>query len=251
LNGNQPLTGGEIMRLVNEYIGVHGGYLGDFTYATHEEFYPVYCDLDIDPSEYPGTTRLRFIHILRNSPSDQQARIIRGVLDKYPVGSDERRTQALADRFRAVAARIEGNIVNAPNPAATRDVVLRALQDAETMIREGSPVSAVDRVHTALHGHLHHLCDSRAVPVPERATINQLFNTLRQNVPELQPVGPRAGDLVRVLRSSGAILDAMNPLRNNATMAHPTEDLLDDAEAMLAVNVMRSLLAYLDAKLGM
>lgn len=251
MNGDQPLTSGEVIRLVNEYIGGDGGYLGNFTYASHEEFYPVYCNLEIDPSEYPGTTRQRFMHILRNSPPDQQASIIRGVLTKYPVGSDDRRTQELADRFRSIAGRLEGNIVTSPNPVSTREVVVKALQDAEMMIREGRPVSAVDRVHTALHGHLHHLCDGRGIAVPERPTVNQLFNALRQYAPELQPAGPRANDLVQVLRSSGAILDALNPLRNNVTMAHPSEDLLDDAEAMLAVNITRSLLAYLDAKLGM
>jgi hypothetical protein len=46
------LTGREIYKLVNGYIGVigvSGGYLGDFTYRILEEFYPRYCDLDIDP----------------------------------------------------------------------------------------------------------------------------------------------------------------------------------------------------------
>ena len=41
----------EIMIVVNRYIGVEGGYLGDFSYRTHAEFYPLYCELDIDPYE--------------------------------------------------------------------------------------------------------------------------------------------------------------------------------------------------------
>lgn len=45
------------MKIVNRYIGVRDGYLGDFTYRTHAEFYPEYCGLDIDPATYPGTTR--------------------------------------------------------------------------------------------------------------------------------------------------------------------------------------------------
>lgn len=43
--------------VVNHYIGVTGGYLGDFSYQTHSEFYGEYCDLDIDPFVYDGTTR--------------------------------------------------------------------------------------------------------------------------------------------------------------------------------------------------
>jgi hypothetical protein len=54
---------------VVSYIGVHGGYLGDFSYASHADFYPSYCGLDINPNEYDGTTRERFIKILSESNS--------------------------------------------------------------------------------------------------------------------------------------------------------------------------------------
>jgi hypothetical protein len=42
----------------------------------------------------------------------------------------------------------------------------------------------------------------------------------------------------------------LNPVRNNASVAHPNEDLLGHEEAELVINVGRSLLSYLDAKLG-
>jgi hypothetical protein len=52
-----PLTNQEVMKIVNRYIGVSGGYLGDFSYRTHADFYPEYCELDIDPNQHEGTTR--------------------------------------------------------------------------------------------------------------------------------------------------------------------------------------------------
>jgi hypothetical protein len=36
------LTNGQILGIVNRYIGVSGGYLGDFTYGTHSDFYAEY-----------------------------------------------------------------------------------------------------------------------------------------------------------------------------------------------------------------
>lgn len=43
---------------------------------TDADFYPEYCDLDIDPNEFEGTTRERFIHILSNaSPKEQAATV--------------------------------------------------------------------------------------------------------------------------------------------------------------------------------
>jgi hypothetical protein len=62
----------EIHRFVNLYIGVDQGYLGDFSYRTHADFYPVYCDLDINPYEYEGTTRERFMEILSTRPPHEQ-----------------------------------------------------------------------------------------------------------------------------------------------------------------------------------
>ena len=71
------MTKQEITRLVNRYIGVSGGYLGDFSYRTHADFYPEYCDLDIKPDDYPGTTRERFITILSSRARDDQAKIVK------------------------------------------------------------------------------------------------------------------------------------------------------------------------------
>jgi hypothetical protein len=42
----------------------------------------------------------------------------------------------------------------------------------------------------------------------------------------------------------------MNPVRNMASVAHPTTALLKEPEAMLVINVCRSILQYLDAKLS-
>ena len=41
-----------------------------------------------------------------------------------------------------------------------------------------------------------------------------------------------------------------NPVRNRASVAHPNSALLAVDEAMLVVNIARTLLAYFDGKLG-
>jgi hypothetical protein len=53
-----------------------------------------------------------------------------------------------------------------------------------------------------------------------------------------------------VLNASGAILDALMPLRNRTTLALADEELFGDMEAQLVIHVARSLLHYLDAKLS-
>lgn len=59
--------------------------MGDFSYSSHADFYPSYCALDINPYEYDGTTRERFIKILSESNPKDQSKILLGILEKYPL----------------------------------------------------------------------------------------------------------------------------------------------------------------------
>ncbi|MGF1617098.1 MAG: abortive infection family protein [Acidimicrobiia bacterium] len=49
---------------------------------------------------------------------------------------------------------------------------------------------------------------------------------------------------------SAAVIDALGPIRNKWSMAHPNEDLLEPGEATLVINVARSLLRYLADKVA-
>jgi hypothetical protein len=46
------------------------------------------------------------------------------------------------------------------------------------------------------------------------------------------------------------VLDKINTLRNNASVAHPNEQLLGEAEARLAINAGKTVFAYVEEKLG-
>jgi hypothetical protein len=241
----------EIYRLVNLYIGVESGYLGDFTYRTHRELYPLYCDLDINPDEYQGTTRERFIEILSTRPPDEQAKIVRGILEKYPLGSSPIRTQEMFDEYVRLAGRLErGGMVSGEAPAATMDVVRRAIDDVDALLQKGGPTSAVDRIHTSLHGHLQYLCDEAGIEYDRDNSNVALLKKLRGEHPRLKDLGPREQDITKILNAFGSVLDALNPVRNNASVAHPNRDLLGREEAQLVVNAGRTLLTYLDSKLS-
>lgn len=248
------LTNQEIMIIVNRYIGVSGGYLGDFSYRTHREFYPEYCDLDIDPDKYPGTTRERFIDILRSSPADVQAKIVRGVPERFPLDAENApstRTKELYNGLLSIVRRLEGTSpIASPEPRISSAVVERAIGDVEALIQTSDAVSGVDRIHTALHGYSRAVLDKENVAYERDASMTRLFRLLRQHHSALRNLGARSRDIERVLQSSASIMDALNPIRNRASVAHPNEDLLEKDEAMLVINVARTLLHYLDAKLG-
>ena len=84
---SSALTAGEVLRVVNRYIGVPGGYLGlpnRFTYASHADFYAEYCEVSVDLSQFGGTTRETFIQALLSLPPGDQAKVLRGVIERFP-----------------------------------------------------------------------------------------------------------------------------------------------------------------------
>jgi hypothetical protein len=113
--GAVRLSGPEIHMVINGYIGVSGGYLGGndesrFTYRSHESFYADFCDLDIDVADQRkwqgGTTKQLFGDILKNVDSRDQAKILKGVLAKYPPSSSKARA-TLAPQIHALIARLD------------------------------------------------------------------------------------------------------------------------------------------------
>lgn len=136
-----------------------------------------------------------------------------------------------------------------PKKISPKEAVKVALKDAELFIEAGNPVSAVDRAHTALHGYLAAICDENELDYPDDAGITKLYKIVRDNSIDLGSEGVRANDIKKVLNSLSACVDAVNTLRNHASVAHPNEELLEEAEATLAINAIRTLLHYLEAKI--
>lgn len=245
------LTPGQIHRLVNRYIGVNGGYLGDFSYRTHTDFYTE-LDLPVNPNDIAGTTRERFIHILRNSDPSTQAKIVDGILKRYPVGSSEIRTQAMFDEIQGWLPRLRaGGGVLSPALESPSEVVERALADAEHLITSRGAVSGIDRLHTALHGYLKQACaEAGILPADKDPDLTKLLKQIREYHPGFRSRGARAEDIATIQNALTSIVSVLNPIRNRASVAHPNDVLLDAAEAHLVVNCVRTLLHYLKAKLG-
>ncbi|HEU5075511.1 MAG TPA: abortive infection family protein [Polyangiaceae bacterium] len=251
------LSEAEMMSLVYDYIGVDGGYLYGFSYRSHEEFYPRYCNTRLDVAKRRrehGTTRETFLAILRDADPQLQARIIEGAfaflpLEKFPEETRPAKAAAKTSLGNAVA-RLRGQAVQIDDLSIQSAAVDEAIRDAATLIRDRGNTSGIDRVHTALHGYLKALCRHHGVVVDENADAARLLKALRQSVANLQPSGPRSTDVARIHGALATIVDALNPIRNQASLAHPNESLLPIAEAALVIDAARSVMNYLNRKLG-
>jgi very-short-patch-repair endonuclease len=106
----------DIYRLVHDYIEVdYDGDMRDFSYQDYREFYPYYCDLEINVKDYGyGTIRETFMRILAEASPLVQAKILRGVFKKYPLSyfnEKERETkQLIYDEYQEIIARLEFSV---------------------------------------------------------------------------------------------------------------------------------------------
>lgn len=223
----------QVKKLVSKYVGVASGYLADFSYQSHADFYTE-LDLDIDPSKYQGTTRERFMQILLESTPDVQATILEGILRRFSGGSSPTRTQQLAEEIRSWAIGLRsGPVVEHLTPRNATETVRRALADAEHLLQKSGATSAVDRVNTALHGYQPGLCAEVNIPVPPDSSLTQAFKLLRKQHPALQAGGHRAQDIDKILNALNTILDAMNPIRNRASVAHPARRFMRENPSLM------------------
>jgi len=151
--------------------------------------------------------------------------------------------------FEKLVNEIHGLEITETEPTTKNETVLEALADAQALLRTRGPVSAVDRIHTALHAYLKIVCQQIGITPDSNASANQLLKILIEKHPALQNLGPRSDEISRILRTSGAIIDAFGSIRNQSSRVHPNEDLLDKDEALFVMNIARSVLQFFDAKL--
>jgi hypothetical protein len=143
--------------------------------------------------------------------------------------------------------RISNSLVSA-HPELSSAVVERALNDAKTLISTSGASSALDRLHTALHGYLIHLCTTAGIQTAGDITTAKAFKLLRENHPALNSASHRSEEITRLLQGLAASVDALGTLRNKASLAHANE-LLEEPEATAAVNCAYTIFRYLQDSL--
>jgi hypothetical protein len=77
------------------------------------------------------------------------------VINRFPVGvGPATRTTEVCNEFVQIIQRLEsGTPILVKIPGNSSDVVLRAIADADLLLRSSGATRAVDRIHTALHGY--------------------------------------------------------------------------------------------------
>lgn len=151
----------------------------------------------------------------------------------------------LQELIKAKGGSEDVSSVSVPELRITGSTINQAINDARTLINTQGPTSAIDRVHTVLHGYLKQVCKDANITHDDDATINQLVNLLKTSHPALATKNENTD---QILKSLGNVLDKLNPVRNNSSLAHPNQTLLEQDEAMFVINTVNTVLSYLNSK---
>ena len=189
--------------------------------------------------DYAGHVLDAIEHILEQDPANLDA-----LIDNRKVHDwlSSHKPDALTDIGEPTAP------IAQPPLAVSSAAVDQALKDAEVLISASGPSSAVDRLHTALHGYMIALCDGRGIPYNPEPSLTALFKALRQHHPGLQVPSGAPGQVTQILNALANVVHVINELRNQASLAHPNQTLLGPEEATLAINATRTVFAYLNSK---
>lgn len=247
------------------YIGGEGGYLGNFTYASHAQFYPMYCGVDIDPNELQGTTRQRFTQILSEAEALVQSKILQGVIDICTLEYFEDRFNEgyLTKNEFEQKKRIHGNILNwitelkgqglleVKDLVYNYEFVQETLDQCQTLISQPNCRSAVDRAHTALHGYLKETCKNAGQTIKENnPKIQDYWSKLKQEHPSILIDHSQSHlPINQIVNAIGKLLENLNEIRNNKSYTHPNEEIIGEDEARRVINLFRSILHYIDSKI--
>ena len=148
--------------------------------------------------------------------------------------------------IRFIATRLinDRNIsVDSPNSDIhTGETVRKALKDSDLLLAQHGPQSAIDRVHTALHGYL------KDITGVYKGSITFLYKKLRETHPAF--VYSREDEQSeRIMSSLSGCIDAINGLRNTSSLAHPNNKLLEEPEARLMINCSKTIFSYISEKI--
>lgn len=141
------------------------------------------------------------------------------------------------------------SLPSSPVSISVSDALEHALQEAEHLLRTSGAASALNRIHSALHDYLHEVSVQADFAMPATASMGALVKIIVSDHPALASMRQRDPHIGVVLDSLAVAVATLDPLRNNASAAHPDQTRLGEAEAVLMVDVVRTLFNYLRARL--
>lgn len=239
------------MWLVDQALGMTGGYVLDFSDRTFNDFVRRKFGIDATAPLYieDGTSKAkRFRALLRSVVPGAQAEILKAFwayrqkeCPHHPSDLEPRVETAFLEmisRLEGTTSKIDLGVIE----KFTDDPTLSELVDAiEREIQANAPHAALDRLHTYT---MKKFADLLAADGIEVLPKDSLHGRAGRYINGLRRSGAIGGISEQIAKSAAQIFEQFNDVRNNRSLAHDNE-LLSRAEGRFVFETVLSLLRFI------
>lgn len=235
-------------RSLERLLQMESGYVLDFTNRTFQDFIQDTVGRDIYAERYDfdsGSKANRLRAFWQKEPDHLVAKLLVALVD---FAAELGRDRDLVDSCRGIVARLLQAApvadIDAIEPNADRrdfEVVASAVRKH---IEHHEPEVGLDRLHTFTTKYLRVLCEKRGIATPKEKPLHSLLGELIKALKAEGLIESAMSE--RILKSSISLLEALNPVRNEKSLAHDNE-LLAYNEALLIFNSVASVIRFLSS----
>lgn len=249
-------------RIIDQVLGMEGGYVLNFSDRTMREWFDEECGIDIYDEKYSGhgTSKAKYLRcFIETEDAYTVTQVLRRLWD-YRAAMSAPKAEAwgppiannfaesiAADKLRyfEVITTIEGSGVVPRTDAInkfTQDHTLEQLVTAiERDISANKPDAALDRLHTYCMKKFAHLLTERSIAFAKDDPLHSRVGLYIKELEKDHAIRPIS---LRIMKSAISIFDSYNGVRNTATFAHDTV-IVDAHEARFIFDTITSILRFL------
>lgn len=234
-----------------------GGYVLDFSNRTFEDFFLETLGIEIYDdkylNEYSGSkaNRLREFWKKENNYLVGESIIklleYRKAIEGTSVNLDESIKDEDVEHCYQIGFKLRDEIgvaeVDAIRPIEdTRDYKLLA-DSIRAHIQKNQPEAGLDRLHTYIVAFIRSLCTKHQIQFEKKESLNAIFGKYVKFLDRSEMID---SDMTRkILKFSISILDAFNYVRNNRSLAHDNESIINYSESILIFNNLNGLIKFI------
>lgn len=234
-----------------------GGYVLDYSNRTFEDYFLETFHIEIYDekyeNEYGGSKANRLREFWKKENNYIVGKCIIELLDyRKAIGYsydflNESINQEMIEECYKIGHRLRDEIgvaeIDALKPIEdTRDYKLLS-ETIKNYILKDQPEAGLDRLHTYLVGYIRSLCKKHEIKYDKKESLNAIFGKYIKNLVKLKKVESEM--TIKILKFSISILDSFNHVRNNKSLAHDNESIVDYSESILIFNNINSLLKFI------
>lgn len=235
--------------ILEKFLGMESGYVLDFTNRTMQEFILDSTGRDIYDTAYDagsGSKAYRMRKFWEVESNFVVAKVLNNLYQYAAMHGMSEIQISTCEKYERAVKRLGQDV-----PVQDLDALLEDFSDKgfsylrdeiRDSIEQGKPESSIDRLHTYVMKFIHQVCAKHHLPINKDIALPSL---LGQYLKHLRGQGLVDSDITdSILKSSISLLDTLNRVRNERSLAHDNP-LLNYHESILIFNQVCSAIRFI------